>query len=52
MFEADRKLLEYYDTLGMKIAGYPRAGDVYDEYNTKEPAARTSRALDPQTGDV
>jgi len=37
MYEADRKLLEYYDTLGMKITGYPWAGDVYDEYNTREP---------------
>jgi hypothetical protein len=37
MYEADRKLLQYYDTLGMKITGYPWAGDVYDEYNTKEP---------------
>jgi hypothetical protein len=37
MYEKDRRLLEYYDTLGMKITGYPWAGDVYDEYNTKEP---------------
>ena len=37
MYEADRHLLEYYDTLGMKITGYPWAGDVYDEYNTKDP---------------
>ncbi len=37
MYEADRHLLEHYDTLGMKITGYPWAGDVYDEYNTREP---------------
>jgi len=37
MFGPDRKLLEYYDTLGMKITGYPWAGDVYNEYNTKDP---------------
>jgi hypothetical protein len=37
MYDADRRLFEYYDTLGMKITGYPWAGDVYDEYNTKEP---------------
>jgi hypothetical protein len=37
MYEADRLLLEYYDTLGMKITGYPWAGDVYNEYNTKDP---------------
>ncbi|MFA5817243.1 MAG: hypothetical protein WC865_16690 [Bacteroidales bacterium] len=27
MYDADRKLLEYYDTLDMKITGYPWAGD-------------------------
>ncbi len=37
MYDADRRLLEHYDTVGMKITGYPWAGDVYDEYNTKEP---------------
>jgi hypothetical protein len=37
MYEADRKLFEYYDTLGMKITGYPYAGDVYDTYNTTDP---------------
>lgn len=37
MYDADRKLLEHYDTLGMKITGYPWAGDVYNVYNTKEP---------------
>lgn len=42
MYEADRKLFEYYDTLGMKITGYPWAGDVYDEYNTKEPVSSYS----------
>ncbi|MFA6126529.1 MAG: M14 family metallopeptidase [Bacteroidales bacterium] len=42
MYEADRKLLEHYDTVGMKITGYPWAGDVYDEYNTKEPVSSYS----------
>ncbi|MCX6226106.1 MAG: M14 family metallopeptidase [Bacteroidia bacterium] len=44
MYEADRKLFEYYDTLGMNITGYPWAGDVYDEYSTKDP-------VDDYTGD-
>ena len=39
MFEPDRRLLEYYDTLGMKITGYPWAGDVYNVYNTHEPVS-------------
>jgi hypothetical protein len=36
MIEPDRKLIEHYDTVGMKITGYPWAGDVYNEYNTHE----------------
>ncbi len=42
MFEPDRRLLEYYDTLGMKITGYPWAGDVYNVYNTHEPVSSWS----------
>jgi hypothetical protein len=37
MFDSDRKLFEHYDSVGMKITGYPWAGDVYNTYNTKEP---------------
>lgn len=35
MFEKDRKLYEYYDSLGMTITGYPWAGDVYETYSTR-----------------
>ncbi len=42
MYEADRRLLEYYDTLGMKITGYPWAGDTYNVYNTRTPVSSWS----------
>lgn len=35
MFEKDRLLYEYYDSLGMTITGYPWAGDVYGTYSTR-----------------
>lgn len=35
MFEKDRKIYEYYDSLGMSITGYPWAGDVYETYSTR-----------------
>lgn len=35
MFEKDRLLYEYYDSLGMSITGYPWAGDVYETYSTR-----------------
>lgn len=35
MFEKDREIYEYYDSLGMSITGYPWAGDVYETYSTR-----------------
>lgn len=35
MFEKDREIYEYYDSLGMTITGYPWAGDVYETYATR-----------------
>jgi len=35
MFDKDRLLYEYYDSLGMSITGYPWAGDVYETYSTR-----------------
>ncbi|EOZ92597.1 hypothetical protein A33Q_3978 [Indibacter alkaliphilus LW1] len=35
MFEKDRQIYEYYDSLGMSITGYPWAGDVYETYSTR-----------------
>ena len=35
MFPKDRKIYEYYDSLGLSITGYPWAGDVYNVYHTR-----------------
>lgn len=35
MFEKDRLIYEYYDSLGITITGYPWAGDVYETYSTR-----------------
>jgi hypothetical protein len=34
MFPSDLALYQKYDSIGMKITGYPWAGDVYETYNT------------------
>jgi hypothetical protein len=43
MFPADMRLYQHFDTVGLKITGYPWAGDVYREYST-----RGNPNLDPQ----
>jgi len=35
MYPADMKLYQHFDTVGLKITGYPWAGDVYREYATR-----------------
>jgi len=35
MYPADMRLYQYFDTVGLKITGYPWAGDVYREYATR-----------------
>jgi len=40
MYPEDLRYYQYFDTLGMRITGYPWAGDVYDVYNTRNPINR------------
>ena len=44
MYPADLKLFRYFDREGIKITGYPWAGDTYNTYFTR-------RATDPVYGD-
>lgn len=44
MYPEDLALYEKYDEIGLKITGYPWAGDVYETYNTRS-------AIDSYTGD-